>query len=308
MCYKRKVSAVVVTYNRVELLKRAIDALLGQSAELAYLVVVNNNSSDATKDYLDSIQNEIIKPIHLSTNTGGAGGFSAGINFAHGLDTDYIWIMDDDAIPDENALMELLLADEHLTKNKIESGFLCSHVISDDNLCMNVPGISKKTNETGYLEWPTFASLGIVGVDKATFVSVLFRHKVISEVGLPVKEMFIWGDDTEYTWRISKKYKCYYVANSIVNHKRVLAKSLSLAVEDNVTRIPWYGFLYRNSFYNIRKHGNVKEFLSYLSHICKDFINILVHSKKYKMKKLYTLFQGAFRGMLFNPKIDYPHK
>uniref|UniRef100_UPI001033D924 glycosyltransferase n=1 Tax=Klebsiella pneumoniae TaxID=573 RepID=UPI001033D924 len=104
MCYKRKVAAVVVTYNRVELLKRAIDALLAQSVELEYIVVVNNNSSDATKDYLDSNQNKKIMPIHLSTNTGGAGGFSAGISFAHGLGVDYIWIMDDDAIPDINDL------------------------------------------------------------------------------------------------------------------------------------------------------------------------------------------------------------
>lgn len=308
MCYKRKVAAVVVTYNRVELLKRAIDALLAQSVELEHIVVVNNNSSDATKDYLDSNQNKKIMPIHLSTNTGGAGGFSAGISFAHGLGVDYIWIMDDDAIPDINALSELLLADEHLEKKHIESGFLCSHVVSDDNICMNVPGISKKTNETGYLDWPAFASVGIVGVDKATFVSVLFRRNVISEVGLPVKEMFIWGDDTEYTWRISKRYKCYYVANSIVNHKRVLAKSLSLSVEESISRIPWYGFLYRNSFYNIRKHGNIKEFLSYLNHVSKDFISILLHSKKYKMKKLYTLFHGVLSGLLFNPKIDYPKK
>ncbi|MDE3913875.1 glycosyltransferase [Klebsiella pneumoniae] len=123
MCYKRKVAAVVVTYNRVELLKRAIDALLAQSVELEYIVVVNNNSSDATKDYLDSNQNKKIMPIHLSTNTGGAGGFSAGISFAHGLGVDYIWIMDDDAIPDINALSELLLADEHLEKNilKVDS-------------------------------------------------------------------------------------------------------------------------------------------------------------------------------------------
>lgn len=47
---KIEVAAVLVTYNRVALLKRAIDSLLKQSVELKYIVIVNNNSTDGTRD------------------------------------------------------------------------------------------------------------------------------------------------------------------------------------------------------------------------------------------------------------------
>ncbi|MBA7847939.1 glycosyltransferase [Klebsiella sp. RHBSTW-00465] len=302
----KNVAAVLVTYNRVELLKVAIDSLLNQTINIKYIIIINNNSSDGTEKYLNSIQNEKIKYLSLSTNTGGAGGFSAGINYAYKLDIDQVWIMDDDAVASPGALEELLKANDILTSHSITPGFLCSHVLSDDEDCMNVPDITKKRNSTGYFNWPQFASFGIVGVDKATFVSVLITKDIVAEFGLPVKEMFIWGDDTEYTWRISNKYNCYYVAKSKVYHKRVMAKSLSLAAENSDQRIPWYGFLYRNNIYNIRKHGNGKDFIFYLNHMAKDTLNVLLKSKSKKFKKLSIIIKGFISGLFFNPKIDKP--
>ncbi|EPG4873583.1 glycosyltransferase family 2 protein, partial [Pluralibacter gergoviae] len=286
---KLKVCAVLVTYNRVDLLERAVNALLGQTYQLDSLVIVNNNSTDNTANYLNEIASDSIHVVHLNSNTGGAGGFSVGINYGYSLSTDFIWIMDDDAVPDKDALLGLINAEDRLSIDNIKTGFLCSHVVSDDNQCMNVPGVSSKKNDTGYLDWPAYASEGIIAVDKATFVSVLFRREVIADVGLPVKEMFIWGDDTEFTWRISKNYKCFYVANSVVVHKRVSAQSLSLPLETNINRISWYKFLYRNSLYNARKHGGLKDYISYAKFFIIDFCQIIIKSKGFKLKKMQAL-------------------
>lgn len=303
---KHSVAAVLVTYNRVELLKIAIDSLEKQTIELKNIVVVNNNSTDGTEEYLRSIASDKIQFITLQKNTGGAGGFSAGINYAYKLNIDYVWIMDDDAIASPSALEELLKANDTLQYHSATPGFLCSHVLSDNEDCMNVPEISKKKNSTGYFSWPEFASKGIVGVDKATFVSVLISKDIVGEFGLPVKEMFIWGDDTEYTWRISNKYNCYYVANSVVYHKRVMAKSLSLATEDNLNKMPWYGLLYRNNFYNVRKHGKAKDYVFYFNYVLKDFCQVLFKAKNKKIKRLCIIIKGFISGIVFNPKIDRP--
>lgn len=303
---ERKVAAVLVTYNRVELLKLAVDSLLKQSFELKHIVIVDNNSNDGTSEYLKGISNDKIRIVTLSENTGGAGGFHAGMDYAHKLDIDYIWIMDDDAIASKSALNELIIALDKLVINHEHPGFLCSHVLSDDNECMNVPEVSKKRNSTGYFSWPHFAASGIIGVDKATFVSVLINKKVVTELGLPIKEMFIWGDDTEYTWRISSKYSCYYVASSIVYHKRVLAKSLSLATEVNVKRIPWYGYLYRNNLYNVRKHGKLKDYIVYANYVLKDLFKTVFSSNGMKFKKVSVLISGVLKGVLFNPRIKHP--
>ena len=139
---KHSVAAVLVTYNRVELLKIAIDSLEKQTIELKNIVVVNNNSTDGTEDYLRSIASDKIQFITLKKNTGGAGGFSAGINYAYKLDIDYVWIMDDDAIASPSALEELLRANDTLHSYSAKPVFLCSHVLSDNEDCMNVPEIS----------------------------------------------------------------------------------------------------------------------------------------------------------------------
>lgn len=303
---KESVAAVLVTYNRVDLLKRAIQSLLDQTVKIKYIVVINNNSTDGTKEYLESLDDEKIKFLHLAENLGGAGGFSAGLNFSSSLDVNYIWIMDDDAIATPHALEHLISAKDLLDGKSVDWGFICSHVLSDDDDCMNVPTISKKVNSTGYPSWPEYTASGIVGVDKATFVSVFLKKETVKAVGLPVKEMFIWGDDTEYTWRISNKYKCFYVANSIVYHKRVMAKSLSLEIEENRNRIRWYEYLYRNNFYSIRKHGNKKDLLIYLYFIFRTLFTVIFKSKKDKFRKSSIVFSGFFKGMFFNPKIDYP--
>ena len=303
---ERKIAAVLVTYNRVELLKLAVESLLQQSFELKYIIIVDNNSNDGTSTYLKEISSDKIRIVTLSENTGGAGGFHVGMDYAHKLDIDFIWIMDDDAIASKSALNELIIALDELAINHEHPGFLCSHVLSDTNECMNVPEVSKKRNSTGYFSWPNFAASGIIGVDKATFVSVLINKKIVTELGLPIKEMFIWGDDTEYTWRISSQYSCYYVASSIVYHKRVLAKSLSLATEVNVQRIPWYGFLYRNNLYNVRKHGKLKDYLIYTNYVLKDFFKTVFSSNGMKFKKISVLITGVLKGVLFNPKIKHP--
>ena len=76
----KSVAAVVVTYNRKELLKEAIDALLMQSVAEADVLVVDNASTDGTKDYIaDYIDQGQIIYINTGENLGGAGGFNFGI-------------------------------------------------------------------------------------------------------------------------------------------------------------------------------------------------------------------------------------
>ncbi|WP_252902688.1 glycosyltransferase [Paucilactobacillus hokkaidonensis] len=76
-----KVCAVVVTYNKIDLLKECISRLEKQTFLLNHLIVVDNASTDGTGDYLDQISksNSSVIPIYLLNNIGGAGGFNAGI-------------------------------------------------------------------------------------------------------------------------------------------------------------------------------------------------------------------------------------
>lgn len=104
------IAAVVVTFNRKELLKNNIAALLQQTRLPDKIFIIDNHSTDGTEMLLHDLgylQNPIIKYIRLPENTGGAGGFHEGIKAAYEEGCDWIWGMDDDAIPDNYALYEL---------------------------------------------------------------------------------------------------------------------------------------------------------------------------------------------------------
>ena len=99
------VIAVVVTYNRLDLLKRNIQCLR-ENEPISTIIVVNNGSTDGTPQWLDSQTD--LHVIHQE-NVGGSGGFYTGIDAAYRLNADWIWCMDDDVFPRPDCL-KLLLA------------------------------------------------------------------------------------------------------------------------------------------------------------------------------------------------------
>lgn len=241
---KQKVGIVVVTYNRLGLLKEVIEALRKQTYTDTQFVVVNNGSTDGTKDWLGE-QNDIVTI--TQENLGGAGGFFTGMQYVAQNNFDYCWIMDDDVLCTPTALQELLEA--YHKKDNI--GFVCSKVIGLDGCPMNVPVVDERPTSNGYSNYYDLIEHQMVKVSMATFVSVLFRVDIVRELGLPYKDFFIWGDDSEYTSRISSRYDCYLACRSVVLHKRTLQTALSFYTESNPTRL-------KNYFYKLRNEGFIQ--------------------------------------------------
>ena len=107
--------AVVVTYNRKDLLRKCLKALLAQRDYSCDIIVVNNASIDGTKEFLDTYLNEHCITIHhLDNNLGGAGGFNYGMREAVLSGYEYIWLMDDDCICNVDTLSALMHADSVL--------------------------------------------------------------------------------------------------------------------------------------------------------------------------------------------------
>ena len=197
-----KIVALVVTYNRKNMLKENIEALLNQKYNKFDILIVDNASTDGTEELVKSFKNEKIIYKNTGANLGGAGGFNYGMKEAYKIGCDFMWIMDDDTIPCKDALKELIGSDEILEG---KYGFLSSVALwKDDSQCkMNIQKISKNW----YVD-SRYLKSGLLRTYYATFVSMLIRTDTIVKVGLPIKDFFIWGDDIEYTNRISKKYNC----------------------------------------------------------------------------------------------------
>ena len=297
--YKNKskqVSAVVVTYNRKELLKESLIALGSQNYKNVKILVIDNCSTDGTKDYIkDVLKDERFVYINTGANLGGAGGFNFGMKEAVKLGSDYIWVMDDDCIVHEDSLEKLVKFAE---EKKDDFGYLSSVVRwTDGSICkMNQQKFTLKNSVTD------FETNG-QKIMLASFVSMFIRKEVVEDVGLPIKDFFIWGDDWEYTGRVSKKYPCYLVTDSVVTHKSKNNMGVDIS-RDTSDRLDRYFYAYRNEGYFYKQmgfKGKLYWFLKKILHVKR----ILLSKCPNKCKKIKIMRKGLKALRKFNPKIEY---
>jgi len=250
--WKAIVDVIVVTYNRKTLLTECLDALQNQTYPVHKIIIIDNASTDGTKEVVEEKQYNNLEYILMESNTGGAGGFYHGLKKGREEDCDWLWLMDDDTIPYPDSLEKLINGIDIINKKSLNPiGFVASTVFGPDNECMNVPGILLTPSENGYPRWYRLLAESIVELESATFVSTLVNKNAVLKCGLPCRDYFIWGDDTEYTMRISKNYGSgYFIGNSKVIHKRLNAKALDITYEDNDNRLKMYHLLYRNGAIN----------------------------------------------------------
>ena len=293
-----RTAAVVVTYNRKALLEENIHALLSQEGCELDVLVIDNASTDGTGELVRSIcdQHQNVIYINTGSNLGGAGGFHFGIKKA--METGrykYIWIMDDDCIPTATALEELLGVASEL---KDQFGFLSSKVLWKDNsICsMNVP------RETVFKSMKDF-SKDLVKVEMASFVSLFIKTETVKELGLPIKEFFIWTDDWEFTRRISLKYECYWENKSVVIHKS--ASNIGANIySDSFERLSRYNYLYRNDVYLYRREG-IKGFGYEAIRLIWHSLKVLTSAKDHKKERLKIIITGTKEGLSFDPSVEY---
>lgn len=291
------VAAVVVTYNRLELLKEGIAALQKQTYAHLQIIVVNNGSTDGTADWL-AAQPDVLT---LSqANVGGAGGFFTGMKYAAEHDFDLVWIMDDDVIPRPDALEELIRA--YFAKPDI--GFVCSQVIGLDDKPMNIPEVDPRVTHEGSSAFYDLASRGMVKVSKATFVSLLICGATLRKYGLPIKEYFIWGDDTEFTLRISSRLDSYLVTSSVVLHKRSLQTAVTFLTETNPTRLGFYFYMYRNSDHTNWPAMTWKHKTAWAFNRTFNLLSLLL---KGDFRRCRILLRATLALARFKPEIEFPH-
>ncbi|UAY52222.1 glycosyltransferase family 2 protein [Ferruginibacter albus] len=184
-----KAIAVVVTYNRKQLLSECITALRNQTRKLDAILVVDNGSTDDTVKWL-SKQSDIT--FISQSNVGSAGGFNTGITWAYKNNFSWIWCMDDDGYPKEDALEKLLAEDM-------------------ERLCLrNCAVLNKEDKKTFVWKTGNFNTIDDVNVKVLhgvghPFNGTMLHRNIIERVGAPKQQLFLWGDETEYFYRITKQ-------------------------------------------------------------------------------------------------------
>jgi GT2 family glycosyltransferase len=212
---RERIVAVVVTWNRRDLLVESLHAVAAQTRPPDRVVVVDNASDDGTAELLAEAFPEL-ETVRTAHNIGGAGGFAVGLERALAHDCDAVWLMDDDTVPEPAALERL--ADARRRYDRGTPALVASKVVWTDgrdhpmNTPRRKPGVSR-------LEIYAAGAAGCVPIRSASFVSVLVDADAVRERGLPVADYFLWNDDFEFTTRLVRDRAALYCPGSVVMHK-----------------------------------------------------------------------------------------
>lgn len=267
-----KVVAVVVTYNRQQLLSECITALRNQTRRVDQILVINNGSNDNTEDWL---RNQPGIEFFTQKNIGSGGGFHTGIRLAYEKNYDWIWLMDDDGYPKEDALENLLDG-------------------ADEKLCLRNCAVINKEDRRSFV-WKTGNHAYIDEVQDSIienfahpFNGTLLHKELVTKIGLPKKELFIWGDETEYYHRIITKYKLpFYTKTNSIHYHPASAYSYK---NDWDYKSNWKMYFYvRNRFHILktRYSGNpLKALAMYMIFLVSFMGIIVVFQKSSKLRKI----------------------
>lgn len=315
------VCAVVVTYNRKDLLLECLEALLKQTRPIQGMYIIDNFSTDGTpnilieKGYIFELPpDKLTEPwerefeiknltdgspvkvhyVRMNENTGGAGGFYEGQKRGYEKGYDWLWLMDDDGYAPENCL-EILLQD--VRKNNLKA--INPLVINkEDNTKLSF-GLARdmiKTNET----IQKADKNGLI-FDRANPFNGTFLHKdIMTKCGFVKKEMFIWGDETEYFLRINKngfKYATtcnvkYFHPKSKVVMQTVLFGLLNVPVMPEKLEMNYY----RNIGYIYGKYGRILD----IKPLIKYFLFFI---SKGQFTKFFKVMRYFFDGKNDNYKL-----
>jgi rhamnopyranosyl-N-acetylglucosaminyl-diphospho-decaprenol beta-1,3/1,4-galactofuranosyltransferase len=210
-----RVVAVVVAWNRRDLVVETLGALRAQTVPLHDVVVIDNASTDGSADVIRERFPEAALTT-LPTNTGGAGGFTAGIERAlTAHDAELVWLMDDDTVPDPTALEALLRARDTAPRGTV---VLASAVRWTDGRPhpMNTPRTRPSASRASVARAERH---GCTPVRTASFVSMMIEADAIRAHGLPMADYFLWNDDFEYSARLLRRGRGYLVHASTVEHR-----------------------------------------------------------------------------------------
>lgn len=286
------IAAVVVTFNRKVLLAECLRALLAQTRPLERILVVDNASTDGTADLLRAqglIDAPGVRYLRLDRNSGGAGGFHAGMQAAYEEGHDWLWLMDDDAEPDADALAQLV---PHFGREDVSA---LAPMVTDgqwrDEYVEPHRGMRIDGAIAGVvrpLDPAETAGRDTLPITHCSFVGPLFPRRTIDRIGLPIADFFIHYDDYEYVQRARGVGPVLLVMAARIAHKearnvdrferrRFLGRTADRPRYGNLW-LAYYG--YRNIVWLTRKEARPVNTLRLVSRHLRQLLEVLAYDDR----------------------------
>lgn len=248
------VSCAVVTRDRPDDLKRLIESLSDQTADILKVCVVDSGTpAEWIKETDDRVEH-----IYSFANLGGAGGYALAVLHAIASGADWVWLMDDDACPIGADCLEKLLT--YAQQNELDA--VSPLVVSPqdhERLAFPFKAKGKLTTNREDVNDREF-----IPNDAHFFNGLLIRTRVLYEVGLPDFRLFIRGDDVDFVLRLKQaKMKFGTYTQVAISHPPGWNEQLE-GFGNNLVLMPEGAFkryyFFRNRGYIARRYKSFKRF------------------------------------------------
>lgn len=291
----KNIYAIVVTYNRKISLKKCIEQLNSQTYKIKQILIINNNSTDGTSELLNDLKNtdNKIEIIELNENIGGSGGFCLGIKQAIDNGADWVWIMDDDAIPESQALEKLI---RHASDDFNIYGSIA--IDNGQKVAWRLEKISinnKKDEIKDIINSPETLEVAFL-----PFLGMLISRRLVQSIGLPDAEFFLAADDVDFCLRTrAAGGKIIAVTKSHVHHPAAEVYPLQLPWRKLwLLRLPPWKRYYdtRNRILVAYNHFGLALYYQTLPSLFLRLIGSLVH-EDHRLDQTKAFFAGVVDGL-----------
>jgi len=251
-----RIAAVIVTYNRIECLIACIGSLINQTRKPDAFYIINNDSTDNTLEHLQELNivgsfspgnnadhvTEVVShykgcPVHyvqMPENTGSAGGFHEGTRRAYEYGYDWMWLMDDDCLPQHHCLK--ILIDNVVTPLDAYLPYVMDYQ-KKYSLFSNI-----KINSGTHV------------LKEGPFNGFLICREIIKNIGFPNKDFFIYKDDFEYVFRVEDNGgKLVLISDALLLHPNRTFSLIGLCKSAFNKTVIYYGL--RNTIWMCQKHN-----------------------------------------------------
>lgn len=288
-----RIAALVVTYNRKVLLSQCLRALTDATFKPDLVLVADNASTDGTTQMLESegwLATPDIQLLSLKENSGGAGGFAAGLRHLVDAGSEWIWMMDDDAAPHPEALEELLKVAKNPDDIYGSLAVQGEHTSWATTLLDQGMAIELASNV------PQEARVEFIPL-----LGFLIHRSLVQRIGLPDADFFIAADDVEYCLRARQAGANIVLAgHSRIEHPRVrqsVVRLLGIRVL-YLSLQPWKRYYdTRNRLLIARKYYGARLFTQAIP---GTFLRLVVSlwREPAKFQQLRAFSAGIFDGLL----------
>ena len=299
------VDVVIVTYNRLDKLEKALACYEKQTKSFRNLIVVNNHSNDGTFEYLKDWKNENATfakhVVNMDDNLGGSGGFYAGQKYAMSLNPDWIYLADDDAYAEPDMMEQFYKFCDTHDVDKLSA--ICGAVYDlDGQLALQHRSTYQIVNGINFSRKDSVESdykKEYFRIDLLSYVCSFLSIKALKKVGFVNSNYFIYYDDTEHSIRL-KKYGDLICVPSI----KIVHEENGGEVNKEEAGLSWRDYyMCRNRLHMLKKHHfkSAIDRTMFVLNQCKKDEYTLIHKKLIRLA-----LRDAWFGILGKHKLYKP--